>query len=181
MRIGPLTDDRGAPRRGQRYAITGATLLCFSAERSPCRPSRAPCTRSTRINRTMADTVQAIITTGCAFHDAQKQLKHGGWQRLFEGHPEAVADPVRCTRQTAFMFMAIAKNPLLSNVKHVQHLPPSWGTLRSRIRGSNSRLCRDPRRVGRIADLQSGRRSAVMARPHPGARPHRRPDAPAWS
>ena len=32
-------------------------------------------------------------------------------------------------RQTAFRLMAVAHDQRLSNVTHVQHLPPHWGTL----------------------------------------------------
>jgi hypothetical protein len=73
---------------------------------------------ATRINRTMAETVAAIIATGQAFLEAKHQLKHGAFLRLFADHRAAIADPVRCSRETAYRFMSIASHPVGASIKH---------------------------------------------------------------
>jgi hypothetical protein len=95
---------------------------------------------ATKINRSMAESVVAIIQTGRAFLEAKRQLRHGGFQRLFAGHPEAVREPVRCSKRTAERLMKIATHPVLSNATHVSLLPPSWGTLYELTRVEPRRL-----------------------------------------
>jgi hypothetical protein len=112
---------------------------------------------ATRINRTMGDAVAAIIATGQGFIDAKHQLRHGGFLRLFANHRAPVADPVRCTRQTAAKLMAIATHPVLANVAHVRHLPPSWGTLYELTKVPTVRLERA---------LADGRITPAMERRH---------------
>jgi hypothetical protein len=82
-----------------------------------------------RINRSMAESVAAILATGRAFIDAKAQLKHGEFERLFKGHENAVAEPVQCSARTARMFMTIATHPMLSDRKHASVLPASWYSL----------------------------------------------------
>jgi hypothetical protein len=82
-----------------------------------------------RINRRLGEAVAAIIATGHALLGAKRALPHGQWERLFVGHPEAVADPVRFSIGTAERLMAIAKHPILTKSAHGPLLPPSWRTL----------------------------------------------------
>src|SRR5262245_50286040 len=84
-----------------------------------------------KINRTLGDAVAAIIATGQALIAAKhdKALRHGGWERMFKGHKEAVANPVPFGAETARNFMRIAEHPLLANPNHGWVLPSSWRTL----------------------------------------------------
>ena len=80
---------------------------------------------ATRINRQMGEAVEAILATGRALAEAKKALKHGGWERLFAGHPEAVREPVGLSVSTAKRMMFVAENKVISNRAHGHALPPS--------------------------------------------------------
>src|SRR5262245_43534504 len=82
-----------------------------------------------KINRTLGDAVAAILATGQALIAAKedKALRHGGWERMFTGHKDAIADPIRLTHNTATIFMKIAGHPLISKGDHGHLLPASWG------------------------------------------------------
>jgi hypothetical protein len=56
-------------------------------------------------------------------------LKHGEWEQLFQGNPQAVSNPIPISVNTAQRLMAIARHPILSNPAHSQRLPRSWTTL----------------------------------------------------
>jgi hypothetical protein len=88
-----------------------------------------PATWATRINDHLDAAVAAIIATGRELVAAKAALKHGDWERMFTGHPRAVADPVRLSVNTAQRLMAIANHPVLSKAAHGQCLPSSWRTL----------------------------------------------------
>jgi hypothetical protein len=76
-----------------------------------------------RIRTQLGKTVEAIIEVGRLLVKAKGDLEHGEWGRLFED------GLVPFTQNTAQRLMLIAEHPQLSNTAHVQHLPPSWGTL----------------------------------------------------
>jgi hypothetical protein len=82
-----------------------------------------------RINGTWAQAVRAIIETGRQLIACREMTGHGQWCRLFKGARGAIDVPLRFSRQTAHCLMTIAAHPIIANVTHVQHLPPSWGTL----------------------------------------------------
>jgi hypothetical protein len=82
-----------------------------------------------RINASWDAAVKNFIETGRGLLASRASHQHGQWDRLFKDHPCHVARPIRCTRQTAFRLMAIAKHPILSDVTHVYLLPRHWGTL----------------------------------------------------
>lgn len=71
----------------------------------------------------LGKSVESIIDVGRLLLKAKADLVHGEWGRMFSD------ELVPFSRQTAFRLMAIAEHPQLSNVTHVQHLPPSWGSL----------------------------------------------------
>jgi hypothetical protein len=66
--------------------------------------------------------VDSIIETGRLVQQAKTELKHVEFLDM-------VKDDLPFDRTTAFRLMAIAENPVIANVAHVHHLPPSWGTL----------------------------------------------------
>lgn len=78
---------------------------------------------ASRICRQLEKTVESIIEVGRLLTKAKRALPHGEWGRLFTQRL------IPFSRVTAFRLMAIAEHPLLSNVTHGQHLPPSWRTL----------------------------------------------------
>ena len=59
---------------------------------------------------------------------AKDALKHGEWELLFAGHPQAVARPVPFSVSTAKRLMLIAEHKILSNRAHAHGLAPSWVT-----------------------------------------------------
>jgi hypothetical protein len=74
-------------------------------------------------------TVEAILDTGRALLAARAAFPHGQWERIFVGHPEAIATPVPFSVSTAKRLMLVAEHKILSNRAHVHALPPAWGTL----------------------------------------------------
>jgi hypothetical protein len=75
-----------------------------------------------RINEAWQKGVDAVIETGMRIIDAREALEHGEYIAM-------VKDDLLVSRQTAHKLVSIASNKVLSNVAHVRHLPPSWGTL----------------------------------------------------
>ena len=82
-----------------------------------------------RVTHASGQAIEAILAVGRLLIDAKKALHRGEWERLFKGHPQAVASPVRFSVATARMYMAIATHPVLSNRNLGNDLPPSWRTL----------------------------------------------------
>jgi hypothetical protein len=82
-----------------------------------------------RINAKHRKEVSAIIEKGQELLAAKKAKPHGEWAKMFKGHPQAIANPVRFSVATAKMYMTIAEHPVLSNRYHGNDLPPSWRTL----------------------------------------------------
>jgi hypothetical protein len=78
-----------------------------------------------RISEAWQKSVEAIVETGQRVRDAKEgpdQLPHGQFIAM-------VNADLPFTRSTAFRLMAIARDSVISNVAHGQHLPPSWRTL----------------------------------------------------
>lgn len=82
-----------------------------------------------QITQASGQAVEAILHIGRVLLAAKQALPHGQWERLFKGHPLAVAQPVPFSVATAKMHMKIARHPVLSNSNHGNCLPPSWRTL----------------------------------------------------
>jgi len=76
-----------------------------------------------RICTQLGKSVESIIDVGRLLVKAKADLVHGEWLRMFND------SLVPFTISTAQRLMKIAAHPQLSNTAHVQHLPPSWGTL----------------------------------------------------
>jgi hypothetical protein len=81
------------------------------------------------INERLCRAVGAIVEAGRLLLEAKTRLKHGEWERLFHGNPQAVAKPIPISVNTAQRLMAIARHPILSNPAHSPRLPRSWTTL----------------------------------------------------
>jgi hypothetical protein len=75
-----------------------------------------------RINEAWQKGVDAVVETGMRIIDARDGLEHGEYIAM-------VGSDLLVSRQTAHKLVSIASNKVLSNVAHVRHLPPSWGTL----------------------------------------------------
>ena len=72
-----------------------------------------------RIKAALGKSVVGFIEAGQELIQAQDDLvQHGEWDTLVE-------TDLGMDRSTAFRLMAIAKHPVLSNVAHAQHFPPS--------------------------------------------------------
>jgi hypothetical protein len=66
--------------------------------------------------------VESIIEVGRLLIAAKNALPHGSFGEMIDGN-------LPFTASTAQRLMTIAGDQRLSNPAHVQHLPPSWGTL----------------------------------------------------
>jgi Protein of unknown function (DUF3102) len=75
-----------------------------------------------RISAAWQKSVDSIIETGRLLIEAKAALDHGQWGPMVESD-------LPFSRQTAHKLMKVADDARLSNVAHVRHLPPSWGTL----------------------------------------------------
>ncbi len=75
-----------------------------------------------KITERYQDSVRAILDVGRYLIEAKTELEHGEFGVM-------IAQDLPFSRHTAFRLMAIARNPLLSDVANSQHLPPSWYTL----------------------------------------------------
>jgi hypothetical protein len=82
-----------------------------------------------RINAEWRKSVEGILNVGRLLIAAEAACGKDEFLRMFRGHGNAVSDPLPFDRTTRFRLMEIARNEVLSDVAHVQHLPPSWGTL----------------------------------------------------
>jgi len=81
------------------------------------------------INTALARSAEAILDAGRRLILAKHELPHGHWERLFQGHPDAVKRPVPFGVRTAQRLMAVAEHPVLSKTTHASLLPPRWDTL----------------------------------------------------
>lgn len=75
-----------------------------------------------RITACWRASLDAILQVGRLLAEAKAALPHGEFGGMIESD-------LPFTASTAQRLMAIAADPKLSNPAHVQHLPPSWGTL----------------------------------------------------
>ena len=74
------------------------------------------------INEAWRSSVIGIIEAGRLLTKAKGDLEHGQFITMIE-------NDLPFGRITAFRLMAVAADRRLTNVTHVQHLPPHWGTL----------------------------------------------------
>jgi hypothetical protein len=75
-----------------------------------------------KMQTTMADMVNAIITVGKTLLAAKGELGHGNFQAMVERK-------TRFKLRTAELYMQIAGNAFLANPQHIATLPPYVGTL----------------------------------------------------
>ena len=75
------------------------------------------------ITTTWQKGVRSIIDTGKRLKEAQDELDHGEWERMFD------EKKLPFSIRTAQRLMEIADHPVMGNATHVSHLPPHWGTL----------------------------------------------------
>jgi hypothetical protein len=75
-----------------------------------------------KIQAAWQKSVTAILETGRVLIDAKDELPRGAFLAM-------VQLKLPFNRITAYRLMTIAGHPILTNVSHVKHLPPSWGTL----------------------------------------------------
>jgi Protein of unknown function (DUF3102) len=85
-------------------------------------PKTSPEEWAARISARWQDAAQDFIETGKELIAAKADLGHGAFLKMIE-------ERLPFSARKAQMLMRIAENPVLSNTKHVSHLPPSWGTL----------------------------------------------------
>lgn len=74
-----------------------------------------------RVRPHLGRAVEGIVGAGREFIEAKAAVAHGEFGRL--------AELLDMDRTTVYRFMAVAEHAVTGNVAHVQHLPPSWGTL----------------------------------------------------
>ncbi len=87
---------------------------------------------ASRIRAELRETAAGILAVGRLFLAAKTALKHGEFTRMFIDLP--------INQRMAEMYMSIAKNPALTNPKHVSLLPPAISTLYRLSRESPLRL-----------------------------------------
>jgi len=77
--------------------------------------------------------IEAILLKGRRLWEAKAALlhakKHDDWEKLFKGHPKAVARPIPFSVTTAKMYMKICTDPIISNRYLGNDLPTSWRAL----------------------------------------------------
>jgi hypothetical protein len=81
------------------------------------------------INERLCRVVRAVIEAGRLLLEAKARLRHGEWERLFQGHPHAVANALPISVNTAQRLMAIARHPIVSNPAYAERMPRAWTTL----------------------------------------------------
>lgn len=77
---------------------------------------------ATRIRTAWQSSLVGIMECGQLLIEAKDSLGHGEFIAMVEGE-------LPFKRVTAFKLMAVARDVRLSNVSHVKHFPPHWGTL----------------------------------------------------
>jgi len=82
-----------------------------------------------RITRRYRKLVEGALVMGQDLNRIKARCPHGSFERLFTGHPHAVATAAPFGIRTAQMFMAIANHPILSQANHGSSLPSSYRTL----------------------------------------------------
>jgi hypothetical protein len=82
-----------------------------------------------RVNLHLAKAAASVIAAGQVLIELKRTTPHGDWARLFIGHPQAIARPIRLSVGTAERFMQIARHPVLSKSAHAPNLPSAWTTL----------------------------------------------------
>jgi hypothetical protein len=82
-----------------------------------------------QITEASGEAVEKILLIGRLFLAANKAKRHGGWGRMFKGHPQAIERPVRYSVTKAKMYMKVAQHPTLSNRNLGYDLPPSLSAL----------------------------------------------------
>jgi len=119
-----------------------------------------------KIKAAMSKSVAGFIEVGKELIEAKETLEHGEFGTMIE-------EDLGMSRVTVAKLIAIANHPVISNVTHVLHLPPSWGTLYQLTRVSERTL------RARISDgtinPQMMRSEATALIPRPRAAPSPRP------
>lgn len=72
---------------------------------------------------------EGIMKCGQILIQAKDAEGHGGFMKLFKGHPQAVARPISIKLPTAEKLMRVARNPILSNSTNWSNLPIALYTL----------------------------------------------------
>lgn len=85
---------------------------------------RTPEQWASYIGESWQKAVTSIIETGRRLIEARNDpsMKHGDWEKFIE-------NKLPFSKQIAFMLISVAEHPIVSNVKHVLLLPPSYSTL----------------------------------------------------
>jgi hypothetical protein len=84
-------------------------------------PEKSADAYAAKIAATWQKAVASILETSRLLIEAKDELPHGKFGEMIKKLPFG--------ERTAEMLMTIAKHSVISNPKHVSHLPPSWGTL----------------------------------------------------
>lgn len=84
--------------------------------------------------------VASIIDCGRALIAAKVELGVGDWGRMFADSETPVLHPIPFTVRSASRLMAIASNPILTDVARGPLLPASWRTLYELTKLPNDRL-----------------------------------------
>ncbi|MBI5315034.1 MAG: hypothetical protein HZB34_03600 [Nitrospirae bacterium] len=75
------------------------------------------------------EAVERIMAIGLVLLAARKSVKHGQWEKMFKGHPQAIDRPVPFSVTAAKMLMAVAAHAILANRNLCNDLPPSYRAL----------------------------------------------------
>ena len=81
------------------------------------------------VTRRYRTVVANVVAIGHELTGIKAQCPHGSFERMFAGHPQAVATPIPFSIRTGEMFMAVAKHPILSKAHPGAFLPTSWRVL----------------------------------------------------
>ena len=86
----------------------------------------------TRIRSEMMTSIEAIIKVGSTLIECKESVEHGQFG--------AILDEAGLKPRTAQMFMAVARNPVISNAHTHSHLPPAFHSLYMLSRLEEDRL-----------------------------------------
>ena len=108
-----------------------------------------------RITAAWKKSHERTIAIGNELIAAKAACEYGEFLRLFNGHENAVSEPVPFGIHTADRFMAIASHPALADCAHAHNLPQSWMTLYELSHLDNEQI---------VAGIKSGEITTEMTR-----------------
>ena len=155
-----LMDSRG-------FRTSSAVIDLPSSAVTRIEPSRAAWAE--RIRSQWHQTVTGIVAVGAMLLEAKAELQHGEFLLM-------VANDLRWSPRMTQFLMTIARNKVLSDAKHVSHLPSSWSVLATLAKVDDSKL--EEAIATGVVSPDMSRAAAARLAPTPARKPAKRSAAP---